>query len=206
MLTPFVLEGRDVRLEPLAPRHAPGLAAAAAESRDSYGFTPVPDGLAGAEAYVRDAEAHRRTGGGLRFAVLTAGRVVGSTGFFDMQVFTSEMRVILEPTDARPPSVLEIGGTWYAASAQGTGVNAAAKLLLLTQAFDPWGALRVTLKTDARNARSRAAIERLGAVPEGVRRVEMRAADGGLRDSAYYSIVAAEWPTVRDGLRARLAR
>ncbi len=204
MLTPFVLEGHGVRLEPLSPGHAPGLAAAAAEGRDSYGFTPVPDGLAGAEAYLRAAEDHRLSGEGLRFAVLQGDRVVGSTGYFDLQVFTPQMRVVLAPTDALPPTVLEIGGTWYAASAQRTGVNTAAKLLLLTQAFDRWGALRVTLKTDARNARSRAAIERLGASFEGVRRVEMRAADGGVRDSAYYSIVAAEWPAIRDRLIDRL--
>nr|WP_261567718.1 GNAT family protein [Frankia gtarii] len=105
-----------------------------------------------------------------------------------------------------PPSVAEIGGTWLAASAQRTAVNTEAKLLLLGHAFDTWAALRVCLKTDARNARSRAAIERLGARFEGVRRAHMLAFDGTARDSAYYSILRAEWPGVRAGLIARLTR
>lgn len=105
----------------------------------------------------------------------------------------------------RPPSVAEIGSTWYAASAQRTGVNAACKLLMLTHAFDVWEILRVTLKTDARNAASRGAIERLGAQYEGVRRAHFPAQDGGIRDTAYYSVIASEWPEVRAGLRRRLA-
>nr|WP_157467028.1 GNAT family protein [Frankia sp. QA3] len=104
------------------------------------------------------------------------------------------------------PSVAEIGGTWLAASAQRTAVNTEAKLLLLGHAFDAWATLRVCLKTDARNARSRAAIERLGARFEGVRRAHVLAFDGTARDSAYYSIVRAEWPGVRAGLIARLTR
>ncbi|MCM3923073.1 GNAT family N-acetyltransferase [Frankia sp. AiPs1] len=105
-----------------------------------------------------------------------------------------------------PPSVAEIGSTWLAASAQRTAVNTETKLLLLGHAFDTWATLRVCLKTDARNARSRAAIERLGARFEGVRRAHVLAFDGTARDSAYYSIVRAEWPAVRAGLVARLAR
>jgi len=103
------------------------------------------------------------------------------------------------------PSVLEIGGTWLTASAQRTGVNTEAKLLMLRHAFDTWDAERITFKTDARNARSRAAIERVGAQFEGIRRVHLRASDGGVRDTAYYSIIRAEWPDVRTGLEARLA-
>jgi RimJ/RimL family protein N-acetyltransferase len=102
--------------------------------------------------------------------------------------------------------VAGIGSTWLAASAQRTAVNTEAKLLMLTHAFDVWGVHRVTLKTDARNARSRSSIQRLGAVFEGVRRVHVPAADGTLRDTAYYSIVAAEWPAVRDGLLERVRR
>ncbi|KJE24304.1 hypothetical protein FF36_01379 [Frankia torreyi] len=105
-----------------------------------------------------------------------------------------------------PPSVAEIGSTWLAASAQRTAVNTEAKLLLLGHAFGTWAALRVCLKTDARNARSRVAIERLGARFEGVRRTHVLALDGTARDSAYYSIVRAEWPGVRAGLIARLTR
>jgi hypothetical protein len=104
------------------------------------------------------------------------------------------------------PSVAEIGWTWLAASAQRTAVNTEAKLLLLGHAFDAWAALRVCLKTDARNARSRTAIERLGARFEGIRRAHVLASDGTARDSAYYSIVRAEWPVVRATLIARLTR
>ena len=116
------------------------------------------------------------------------------------------MRGVGVPDDERPPTVVEIGSTWYAASAQRTALNAEVKLLLLSHAFDVWEVLRVTLKTDARNERSRAAIERLGARHEGIRRAHTIASDGTVRDTAYYSIVAAEWPAVREGLRRRLGR
>ena len=98
------------------------------------------------------------------------------------------------------PDVAEIGSTWLAASVQRSGVNTEAKRLLLTHAFETWELLRVTLKTDARNIRSRRAIERIGARFEGVRRAHLLATDGSVRDSAYYSIVRAEWPEVRDRL------
>ena len=104
------------------------------------------------------------------------------------------------PSDERPPSVCEIGGTWYAASVQRTIVNTEAKLLLLTHAFENWRVLRVTLKTDSRNERSRVAILRIGATFEGIRRVHAPAVDGGVRDTAYYSIVSSEWPEVRTRL------
>ena len=101
---------------------------------------------------------------------------------------------------------MEIGATWLAASAQRTRCNTEAKYLLLSHAFDVWRVHRVTLKTDARNAQSRRGIERIGAVFEGVRRAHMPAQDGSIRDSAYYSIVRAEWPAVRKALEAALAR
>lgn len=108
------------------------------------------------------------------------------------------------PDATRPPTVLEIGSTWYAASAQGTDVNAECKLLLLQQAFDGWGCARVSLKTDTRNVRSRAAIERLGARLEGVRLRHAPATDGTVRDTAYYSILAEDWSGVRHNLLQRL--
>lgn len=205
MLTPFVLEDRHVRLEPLVLEHVPALAGAAAEDRTSYAFTRVPDGLDDTEAYVRSALQDQATGGSLPFAVrrLSDDRVVGSTRFLDLEVFTSPtpwppgVAHGPVPDDDHPPTVAEIGSTWYAASAQRTVVNSACKLLMLSKAFDDWGCLRVTLKTDARNAASRAGIERLGALFEGVRRAHTPASDGTVRDSAYYSIVAAEWPAVR---------
>ena len=211
MLTPLVLEGRSVRLEPLALEHADDLARAAAEDRSTCAYTWVPDGPADAERYVQAALEHQAGGRALPWAVrrLSDGRVVGSTRFLDLEVFgwpppwPPGVAPGPEPSDERPPSVVEIGSTWYAATAQRTGVNAEVKLLLLTHAFEAWQALRVTLKTDARNTASRRAIERLGAAFEGVRRAHAPASDGTVRDSAYYSIVASEWADVRRELVAR---
>ena len=212
MLAPFTLTGRHVRLEPLDPSHVDGLAAAAAESRDSFGFTWVPDGRDDTVRYVEAALEHASSGRAVPFAVrrLSDGALVGSTRFLDLEVFQDPapwppgIGTGGAPTDDNPPSVAEIGSTWYAASAQRTAINTEAKLLLLTHAFETWRSLRVTLKTDARNAASRRAIERVGARFEGVRRVQTVATDGTLRDTAYFSIVAAEWFVVRAGLVARL--
>jgi RimJ/RimL family protein N-acetyltransferase len=120
-----------------------------------------------------------------------SGRAIGSTRFGD-----------ISPADGR----LEIGWTWIAPSYQRTAANTEAKLLQLRYAFDDLGATRVALKTDGRNVRSQAAIERLGAVREGVLRRHMRLPDGFIRDTVYYSILAEEWPAVRDRLEERLAR
>jgi N-acetyltransferase len=214
VLSPFALEGAGVRLEPLAPEHAPALAAAAAGRRDSFGYTWVPDGDEDARRYVEAALADRDTGRTVPFAVrrLSDRRLVGSTRFLDLDVFVwpppwpPGVGRGPAPTDSQPPTVAEIGSTWYAAQAQRTGVNPACKLVMLRHAFEIWQVLRVTLKTDARNAASRAAIERLGAQFEGVRRAHGPAQDGTARDTAYYSVTAAEWPAVRENLRARLAR
>ena len=106
----------------------------------------------------------------------------------------------------RAPDVVEIGATFLAASAQRTPVNTEAKLLMLTHAFEVWGVLRVSLKTDARNERSRAAIERLGARYDGTLRRHMPAygPGGGPRDSAFFSILSEEWPEVKSRLQSRL--
>jgi RimJ/RimL family protein N-acetyltransferase len=204
MLSPVRLTGEHARLEPLSMAHVPGLAAAAAEHRGSYAFTRVPDGPDETAAYVLAALDEQAGGRVLPLAVVRTrdDAVVGSTRFLDMEVL-GRPGVVL-PDDDRPPSVLEIGSTWYAASAQRTALNSEVKLLLLAHAFDVWQVLRVTFKTDARNQRSRTAIERLGARFEGIRRAHTTASDGTIRDSAYYSVVAAEWPNVRDGLRRRL--
>lgn len=204
MLAPVHLSGAHARLEPLSLEHAPGLAAAAAEDRGSYAFTRVPDGPDDAAEYVRQALAEQAGGQVLPFAVVRTedDAVVGSTRFLDMELLG--VAGVVVPDDRRPPSVVEIGSTWYAASAQRTALNTEVKLLMLGHAFDVWRVLRVSLKTDARNQRSRAAIERLGARAEGVRRAHTTASDGTVRDSAYYSILAAEWPAVRGGLRRRL--
>jgi RimJ/RimL family protein N-acetyltransferase len=99
---------------------------------------------------------------------------------------------------------VEIGYTWLAASAQRTRCNTEAKFLLLQHAFETWEVHRVTIRTDERNQRSRAAIARLGAHFEGIRRAEKPGADGSVRDSAMFSIIAAEWPAIRARLRERL--
>ncbi|WP_028049528.1 GNAT family N-acetyltransferase [Cellulomonas sp. URHD0024] len=209
MIAPFVLQGRHVRLEPLTPDHADALAEAASGERGSFGYTWVPAGRDDAERYVRGALELPRS---VPFAVrrMADDAVVGSTRFLDLEVFQTPAPwppgVVggIEPSDERPPSVAEIGSTWYAASAQRTAVNTETKLLLLTHAFEVWKVLRVTLKTDARNSASRTAIERIGGRFEGVRRAHTVATDGTVRDSAYYSIVASEWPQVRSGLVGRL--
>lgn len=198
---PVLLAGRHVRLEPLTPEHAPALAAAAAGDRSTFGLTHVPDGDAAATAYVRAALDDGDRGWAVPFATVLAdsGRVVGSTRFGDLGYW--------DDGRSRPPGapvVAEIGWTWLVADVQRTGVNTEAKLLMLTHAFEEWRARRVSLKTDARNLRSRAAIERLGARLDGVLRAHLPAADGGLRDSAYYSILDTEWPALKERLTARL--
>ena len=160
------------------------------------------------QVYVAGVLADEREGWALPFVTtLTAtGRVVGSTRFLDLDDWNSARRVGGPPIGAvETPFTAEIGATWLAASVQRTAVNTEAKLLMLQHAFDTWGVERITFKTDARNTQSRAAIERLGAHFEGIRRAHVRASDGGIRDSAYYSIVRAEWPDVRKGLEGRLA-
>lgn len=206
MLPLVTLTGALVRLEPLSPDHVPALAAAAAESRETYGYSRVPHGEDDVRRYVDDALAGRAEGHMLPFATVRCadGRVVGSTRFAELQVWRWPDGDPRQRTDV--PDVAEIGYTWLAASAQRTGANVEAKLLMLTHAFDTWRVHRVCWRTDARNERSRRAIERLGARFEGVRRAERPAEDGTVRDSAYYSVVAAEWPQVRAHLQRRLAR
>jgi N-acetyltransferase len=201
VLTPLTLEGSVVRLEPLARSHAEGLAAAAAEDRSSYGYTWVPDGAVACREFIETALGNQADGVAMPFAVRRRAdlAIVGSTRFLDLEVFVwppgSGPGPV--PSDDRPPTVAEIGSTWYAGSAQRTAVNTECKLLMLRHAFEVWQVERMTLKTDARNQRSRAAIERLGARFDGVLRVHMPASDGTLRDTAYYSILSSEWPEVR---------
>jgi RimJ/RimL family protein N-acetyltransferase len=194
-----VLEGALVRLEPLEPRHAPDLAAAAEEDRGSYGFTLVPRGSE-IGGYL-DAQFGRTAQGLIPFAQVRQadGRAVGCTAYWDQRFW-------LDRDDLR---AIEIGFTWLSASAQGTGINAEAKLLLMSHAFDSLRVARVDMKTDARNVRSRRAIEAVGATFEGVLRnwsmSWMPGEEGQLRDSAMYSVIAQEWDTVKTRLTARLA-
>ncbi|HEX5393903.1 MAG TPA: GNAT family protein [Rhodocyclaceae bacterium] len=199
----LTLRGVAVTLRPLRMEDAPALAEAAAESRDTYGFTAVPEGEEGARAYIARADAMRDAGQRFAFAIEFNGRIVGSTSYAGYQPWSWPMGSAMQRTDG--PDVVEIGYTWLSASAQRSRCNSEAKRLLLSHAFEQWQVHRVYLKTDARNVRSRAAIERLGAKLDGVIRADMPAVDGTVRDSAWYSILAAEWPGVKAGLEARLA-
>jgi RimJ/RimL family protein N-acetyltransferase len=200
-----VLEGVRVRLEPLAPAHLPGLVAAAAD-RSTYGLAHVPAGPEQMAEYLAHARDEQAAGHHLPFATLdrVAGTVVGSTRFSELVPWRWPPGSAHQRRDR--PDVVEIGHTWLARAAQRTGINREAKLLMLTQAFEVWEVHAVKLRTDERNARSRAAIEGLGARFDGVLRADRPGADDTVRASAYYSITAEEWPGVRRGLVAALAR
>jgi RimJ/RimL family protein N-acetyltransferase len=210
---PVVLTGRKTRLEPLAPHHAAALAEAGAEDRTAYAFTPVPFGLDAALSYIDRALAEQAMGRILPFAVVSAadGRVVGATRFVELDYWQGPL--VWPPVPGVPygdpvtavPDAAEIGNTWLSPRAQGTGINAEAKLLMLRHAFETWGVRRISFRADARNLRSRAAIERLGATCDGIHRAHSRGLDGVVRNTAFYSILDEEWPTVRDIIELRLA-
>jgi RimJ/RimL family protein N-acetyltransferase len=185
----LTLTGHGVRLVPLAPEHAPGLAAFV-DARVWAGMSsalPVGD-----DAWLAEVESARAAPGRLAFAALDAatGEVRGSTSFYDW-----------DPRIRR----VEIGHTYFAPRWWGTDNNPACKLLMLRHAFETWGCARVALRADSRSTRSIGAITRLGAVPEGVLRNHRLAPDGTRGDTAYFSILPEELPAVRDALVARLA-
>ena len=187
-----LLQGRLARLEPLDERHVPELLIAAT---DPVTWTWMPmrlDDDAAMRTWLADALRARDAGTELPFATLeaTTGRAVGSTRY-----------MAIAPAHRR----LEIGWTWLAPTAWRSGINVETKLLLLTHAFDTLGAMRVELKTDARNERSRAAILALGAEFEGIFRKHMRMPNGRIRDTAWYAITDDDWADVRARLTARLA-
>ena len=199
-----VLQGQTVTLRPLTAADAGALAAAASGSREEFAYTRVPDGVEEARQYIEVALADREAGRRVPFAIVWHDRLVGSTSYLDPQRWRWPAGSPLQRTDR--PDAVEIGSTWLGASAQRTRCNTEAKYLLLAHAFDVWRVHRVSLKTDERNAKSRRAIERLGALFEGVRRADMPGQDGSVRSSAYYSIVRSEWPDVRKKLEDALAR
>jgi RimJ/RimL family protein N-acetyltransferase len=188
------LRGRHVVLEPLRPEHAEELWPAASE-RDLWRYMGVDvasvDDL---RSWIAKRQ-HAMVPGlhALPFLQRDArtGQAFGSTSLFDIDVANRKM---------------EVGHTWLGASHRRTAANTEAKRLVLAHAFEGLGAVRVQLKCDARNARSRAAIERVGAKPEGVLRHWLILPDGHRRDTAFFSILEAEWPAVRDRLDAMLAR
>lgn len=199
-----VLAGRHVRLEPLELHHAEALAAAASVDPSLYQWSPVPQTAVAAQAYIQTALEWRDAGTALPFVTVRAsdGAVLGSTRFFEMARWNWPPGH--ERHSRRDPDVCEIGYTWLTAPAIRTVANTEAKLLMLAHAFEHWCAVRVCLHTDARNRRSQAAIERIGGKFEGVLRAHRMAADFIPRDSYRYSIVAAEWPTVKERLAQRL--
>ena len=190
-IAPVTLELHGVRLEPLAPHHAEGLRAAAADGELwTLRVTSVPEPH-DVDGYI--FKAYEMRGSRLAFAVVdaTSGAVIGTTSYHD-----------IVPAIGR----LEIGYTWYAKSRQRTHVNATCKLLLLTHAFETLGAALVGLRTDNFNHASQAAIERLGAKKDGVLRHHAVRRDGTVRDTVMYSIAAGEWPETKAQLLYRLAR
>lgn len=188
---PVTLDGEHARLAPLTLKHAPALFA---ESRDASIWTWMLgrqwEREEEAAAMVKGALAEQARGQRYPFVILTPrGEVAGTTSYLEVR---------------RQDRGLEIGHTWLGAAHQRTAINTQCKLLLLAHAFEALGAERVQLKTDARNARSRAAIERLGAHFEGLLRAYQLRFDGTWRDTAVYSITRADWPGVWEGLAGRL--
>lgn len=195
------LEGRYAGLRPLTPDDVPGLVVAATEERGTYGFTYVPRTLEAMAEAVATLLTEHREGASVPLTTwdLEDGDIVGMTRFLTLRWMLGRSS----------PDAVEIGGTFLAAHAQGTKINAEAKLMMLSQAFDEWRVQRVDLKTDERNGRSRRAIERLGATFEGVLRhwqpSLVEGEQGSCRNSAMYSILPSDWPRVRAGLEQRLA-
>jgi len=207
-VAPLTLQGQHVRLEPLGPQHLDGLQAVIDGPRDTFALTPVPGTRPELEAYVATALEDQKRTVALPFATLDAGtgRVLGTTRFGNIEFWPVPPG---STVPVRPPGVpyaVEIGWTWLAPDAQRTAINTEAKRLMLSHAFERWEVYRVTLKTDARNVRSRTAIERLGCKLDGVVRAHSPAEDGGPRDAALYSMLAREWPDALARLDARLAR
>jgi RimJ/RimL family protein N-acetyltransferase len=195
------LEGDLVRLEPLGVRHVPGLLKAAAQDPSLYQWVLVPQDEPAMRRHVEDALAARAKGIAVPFAVvrLADETVIGSTRFHQLDYWAG-------PEPANVPDTCEIGYTWLAREALRTGANTEMKRLMLTHAFEVWRVRSVCLHTDVRNQRSQNAIRRIGGTFEGVLRSHRLAVDQSPRDSARFSITAAEWPAVRQRLADLAAR
>jgi RimJ/RimL family protein N-acetyltransferase len=191
-MEPVELHGNLVAIEPLRAEHAGGLLAAA-DADEVFAWLPYsrPANPDQARAWIEDALADRDADRRLPFAILDAddGSVIGSTSYWDFDAHNAHV---------------EIGSTWLSRALWQTGRNAEVKLLLMSYAFETLELERVAFRTDIRNERSQRAIERLGAIKEGVHRHEMRRRDGSWRDSVHYSILRAEWPSAKGRLSKRL--
>src|SRR5450830_1799565 len=186
------LTGKTVALIPMSLEHGPQLLQAAADGELRNMTLTVVPGPATMERYIATALEGQRAGTVMPFVIvqLATGAIVGSTRFRKIDQANRKM---------------EIGHTWLSASVQRSSVNTAAKLLLLTHAFETMNAVRVQFTTDELNQKSRTAILRLGAVQEGIVRHERIMPDGRKRNSVRFSIIDDEWPQVRQALRERLA-
>jgi N-acetyltransferase len=200
-----VLQNAHVRLEPLEAQHVDALVSAATpkEGRSTFDLAPVPRDREEMVAYVARAMTNPRE---VPFVIVHAGRVVGSVRLMNLEWWGWPPGPILVDGEPRvegrdPPDICEIGHAWLAPSVQRTAVNRSSWFLLMQHAFDVWKVHRVYLKTDARNLRSRNAIEGLGARFEGILRAHLPAADGIVRDTAMFSVVRAEWPPLQEWLR-----
>ncbi len=192
-IAPVVLEGRHVRLVPLTREHIPGLCAVGLVE-ELWRWIPIPvQTEADMAEYVEIALKEREAGISLPFAQLEAGtgKVIGSTRYANIE---------------RLHRRVEIGWTWIGRDWQRSAINTEAKYLLLRHAFESLGCRRVELKTDSLNAKSRAAILRIGAQQEGIFRNHMSTASGRVRNTVYFSVIDSEWPEVKAGLERKLAR
>ena len=190
-ISPVILEGQHVRLEPLTLAHEEALIAAAGDGELWNSTVTIVPSRAEMAPYIASALEQQALGIELPFVIIrkSSGQVVGTTRFYFID---------------RQDRHVEIGYTWLSASAQRTGVNTEAKLLLLTHAFETWRCIRVALITDVLNQRSRAAILRLGAKEEGILRNHMIMPGGRYRDSVCFSIIEAEWPEAKARLEELL--
>jgi RimJ/RimL family protein N-acetyltransferase len=191
IVEPVTLEGRHVRLEPLVKGHLAGLARVGLDE-ELWRWSPVPMRTAEEMAgYVETALQEQERGVSLPFALLenATGRAIGSTRYGNID---------------RTHHRVEIGWTWVARDWQRTAINTEAKYLLLRHAFETLGCLRVELKTDSLNEKSRAAILRIGAKEEGIFRNHMITESGRIRHSVYFSIIESEWPAVKARLETML--
>ncbi len=190
-IVPVTLEGKHARLEPLSPGHLDGLCQAGLDE-DLWRWIPIQVRTAEEmRSYIEKALEEQAAGSSLPFGTIerASGRPVGSTRY--MNIDRSNRR-------------LEIGSTWIARNWQRTAVNTEAKYLMLRHAFEQLGCIRVELKTDSLNQRSRQAILRLGAREEGTLRNHMITSTGRVRHTVYYSIIDSEWPAVKKGLEQKL--
>lgn len=200
----ILLQGRNTRLEALSRNHIPGLVSAAATDPSLYAWSPVPQGTEQAQKYVETALAWKDAGTAVPFAIVRSSdsAVLGSTRFWNIERWA--WPVGHERHGRKHPDACEIGYTWLLREAIRTGANTESKLLMLTHAFETWQVLRVCFHTDARNQRSRTALERIGAKFEGVLRAHRMAADFIPRDSLRFSLLASEWPAAKEHILSLL--